>query len=81
MKPDIHPNYKALSVTCNGCGNQFVTQSTMRKDEFKLEVCNACHPFFTKQYRIVDTAGKVESFLKRYNQASSQAESKETGSK
>lgn len=65
MKPDIHPNYKALNVGC-ACGNQFVTHSTLGKPELKLDVCNACHPFYTGKHKIIDTAGKVEKFMSRY---------------
>lgn len=65
MKPDIHPNYKALSVSC-ACGNTFSTHSTLDKTELKLDVCNACHPFYTGKHKIIDTAGRVEKFMSRY---------------
>lgn len=65
MKPDTHPNYKTLTVVC-GCGNKFETNSTHEKGELKLEVCNQCHPFFTGKHKLVDSAGNVERFNKRY---------------
>jgi large subunit ribosomal protein L31 len=63
MKPDIHPKYVECTVTC-GCGNTFKTRST--KPELKVEICSACHPFFTGQERFVDTAGRVEKFTKKF---------------
>ena len=65
MKADIHPEYKKVKVTC-GCGNSFETGSTVRSDELKLDICNACHPFFTGKHKIVDTEGRVDQFMRRY---------------
>ena len=64
MKPDIHPRYEEISVTC-ACGNTFRTRSTHEGD-LHVEVCSACHPFYTGQQKIVDTAGRVEKFRRRY---------------
>ena len=63
MKADIHPKYVECAVTC-GCGVSFKTRST--KPELKVEICSACHPFFTGQERFVDTAGRVEKFTKKF---------------
>jgi large subunit ribosomal protein L31 len=63
MKTGIHPEYKEARVVC-ACGNTFTTRST--KETLHTEVCSACHPFFTGEHRIVDTAGRVERFKKRY---------------
>ncbi len=64
MKDKIHPKYyPEAKVTC-ACGNTFTTGST--KSVLKVEVCSKCHPFFTGEQRIVDTAGRVERFKKRY---------------
>jgi large subunit ribosomal protein L31 len=63
MKPNIHPEYVEATVVC-ACGNTFQTRST--KAHLHVEVCSSCHPFFTGEHRIVDTAGRVERFLKRY---------------
>ena len=63
MKADIHPNYVSCSVTC-ACGNQFTTNST--RSEIRTDTCSACHPFFTGSQKFVDTAGRVDKFLKRY---------------
>ena len=63
MKPKIHPNYGEATVTC-ACGNTWKTGST-RKD-IRVEVCSNCHPFYTGTQRIVDTAGQVERFRRRY---------------
>ncbi len=66
MKPEIHPEYKSIKVTC-GCGNAFETSSVLCKD-LHVEVCSACHPFYSGKQRVVDTAGRVDKFRKRYNQ-------------
>jgi large subunit ribosomal protein L31 len=63
MKPKIHPEYVEATVHC-ACGNTFTTRST--KSQLHTEVCSVCHPFFTGEQRIVDTAGRVERFKKRY---------------
>jgi large subunit ribosomal protein L31 len=64
MKENIHPNYKAIKVTCS-CGNSFTTSSTTGKD-LHVEVCNKCHPFYTGEQRVVDTQGRVDSFKNRF---------------
>ncbi|ROR34130.1 50S ribosomal protein L31 [Inmirania thermothiophila] len=64
MKPDIHPRYEEITVTCS-CGNSFKTRSTAGRD-LHVEVCSQCHPFFTGQQKIVDTAGRVEKFRRKY---------------
>ncbi len=63
MKQGIHPDYKKCKVTC-ACGNTFETGST--KDEIRVEICSACHPFFTGKQKLVDTGGRVGRFKKRY---------------
>ncbi|MFA5455423.1 MAG: 50S ribosomal protein L31 [Sulfurimonas sp.] len=63
MKKDIHPKLVACTVTC-ACGNTFVTES--QKDEMRIDICNECHPFFTGSERMVDTAGRIDKFNKRY---------------
>ncbi|MGD8330474.1 MAG: 50S ribosomal protein L31 [Acidobacteriota bacterium] len=63
MKPDIHPDYHEVTVVC-ACGNTFQTRST--KEELRLEVCNECHPFFTGKQRLLDSAGRVEKFQRKY---------------
>jgi large subunit ribosomal protein L31 len=63
MKKGIHPDYVEATVHC-ACGNTFTTRST--KKELRIEVCSRCHPFFTGEQRIVDTAGRVERFKRRY---------------
>ncbi len=64
MKASIHPNYEEVTVTCT-CGNSFETRST-KMDEIRVDVCAACHPFYTGQQRVVDTAGRVGKFQARY---------------
>ncbi len=64
MKPEIHPEYKNIVVTC-GCGNKFETGSVLCSD-LHVEICSACHPFYTGKQRVVDTAGRVEKFRKRF---------------
>ncbi len=63
MKSDIHPNYVNATVVC-GCGNTFQTRSTRK--ELRVEICSACHPFYTGQQKIIDTAGRVERFNQKY---------------
>ena len=64
MKSDIHPDYADVQVTCS-CGNVFTTRSTLKKP-LHIEVCSACHPFYTGKQKIIDTAGRVEKFNKKY---------------
>jgi large subunit ribosomal protein L31 len=63
MKDGIHPEYKTASVTC-ACGNAIETMST--RGSFTVDVCSACHPFYTGRQRSLDTAGRVERFRKKY---------------
>ncbi len=65
MKPDIHPEYHEVQVTCS-CGNLFTTQSTMEKEKLNIEVCANCHPFYTGKQKIVDTAGRVDKFNQKF---------------
>ena len=64
MKQGIHPEYFDVVVHC-ACGNTFSTRST--KKEMRVEICSACHPFFTGKMKYVDTTGRVEKFQKKYN--------------
>ena len=63
MKPGIHPEYKPAAIRC-ACGNVIQTRST--RGDMKIEICSACHPFFTGTQKIVDTEGRVERFKKKY---------------
>ena len=63
MKAEIHPDYQVAKVHC-ACGNEFATRSTI--PEIRVEICSACHPFYTGKQKMVDTAGKVERFRRRY---------------
>ena len=67
MKPDIHPKYVQAEVTCGSCGRKFSVGST--RPSLHVDVCSACHPFFTGKQTIVDTAGQVERFQKRLERA------------
>ncbi|MHC2994373.1 MAG: 50S ribosomal protein L31 [Candidatus Atribacteria bacterium] len=64
MRKDIHPKYGKSIISC-ACGNSFETGST--KESMRIEICSACHPFFTGKQKIVDTAGRVERFNRKYN--------------
>jgi large subunit ribosomal protein L31 len=64
MKPEIHPKYDEITVAC-ACGNSFKTRSTLG-EELHIEICSACHPFFTGKQKLVDTAGRVDRFKRRY---------------
>ena len=63
MKEGIHPEYKTTTVTCV-CGNVIHTKST--KKDIKIEICSQCHPFITGKQKIIDTAGRVERFRRKY---------------
>jgi large subunit ribosomal protein L31 len=63
MKPGIHPDYKPATIRC-ACGNTIKTRST--RGDIKVEICSACHPFFTGTQKIVDTEGRVDRFKKKY---------------
>ncbi len=64
MKNGIHPGYKPVVITC-ACGNKIETRSTV--DIKHIEICSACHPFFSGKQKLVDTAGRIERFRKKYN--------------
>ncbi len=64
MKKDIHPAYTDIKATCS-CGNVIETRSTVGKD-IHLDICSACHPFYTGQQKIMDTAGRIDKFNKRF---------------
>ena len=63
MKSDIHPEYSLGTVMC-ACGNTFQVRSTV--GDMRVEICSACHPFFSGQQKLVDTAGRIEKFKKKY---------------
>jgi large subunit ribosomal protein L31 len=64
MKSGIHPKYEMTKITC-ACGNVIETRSTTK--DIKVEICSSCHPFFTGKQKLVDTAGRIERFRKKYN--------------
>ncbi len=63
MKADVHPNYFECKVHC-GCGNEFTTRATVK--ELRVEICSACHPFYTGKQKFVDAAGRVDRFMKKF---------------
>ncbi len=67
MKKDIHPKYIITTIKC-ACGNVIETRST--RGDFTVDICSKCHPFFTGKHRLVDSAGKVEKFQRRYGLSS-----------
>ncbi len=68
MKKEIHPDYKAAVITC-ACGEVIQTRST--KGSFRVDICSKCHPFFTGKQKLLDTAGRVERFRKKFAKAKS----------
>ncbi len=68
MKPEIHPNYSEIKVTCS-CGHSFTTGSSLGKD-LHIEVCNECHPFYTGKQKIIDSGGRVERFKGKFGKFS-----------
>ena len=75
MKKDIHPTYEATTVSCT-CGNTFETRSTETSGEIRVDVCSACHPFYTGKQKILDTGGRVARFEKRYGKRTKNADAK-----
>jgi large subunit ribosomal protein L31 len=73
MKPGIHPDYHELMVHC-ACGHTFQTRSTFKGNMMKVEICSNCHPFFTGKQKLLDTAGRVERFTKKYAKAAEAVE-------
>jgi len=74
MKQGIHPKYEEASVVC-GCGEKFTTRSTRKS--IHVEICSKCHPFFTGKQKLVDSAGRVEKFVKRYGWGQKPAKTEE----
>jgi len=72
MKPNIHPDYHPVTVHC-ACGHTFPTRSTMKGEFLRVEICSNCHPFFTGKQKLVDTAGRVERFTKKYGAQTSES--------
>ncbi|MDU9389552.1 50S ribosomal protein L31 [Pseudomonas sp. zfem002] len=64
MKPDVHPTYEVVAVTCS-CGNKFETRSTLAKP-LPIDVCSECHPFYTGKQKVLDTGGRVQKFADRF---------------
>ena len=78
MKQGIHPEYVDCTVKCT-CGNTFVTRST--KSELKIDICNACHPFFTGTQKLIDTGGRVPRFADKFGSASAAVAEREAAKK
>ena len=76
MKAATHPKYEELRVLC-ACGNSFLTRSTHRGD-IHVEICSACHPFFTGKQKVLDTAGRIERFRRKYAKKEVKAEPAKT---
>jgi large subunit ribosomal protein L31 len=78
MKPEIHPAYPAARIHC-ACGNTIETRST--RGSFNVEICAACHPFYTGKYKLVDTAGRIERFKRKYGSQAAQDKATAAGEK
>mgnify|MGYP001083620207 CR=1 FL=1 len=78
MKKDIHPEYVDCTVTCT-CGNTFQTRST--KPEIRVDICNACHPFFTGQQKLIDSGGRVQRFANKFGAATEAVAAREAAKK
>ena len=76
MKASIHPAYHDVTVTC-ACGASYPTRSTQK--EMRVEMCSACHPFFTGKQKLIDTAGRVERFQRRFGNTDKRAEKRRQG--
>ena len=73
MKAEIHPDYKDVTITCS-CGNVIKTRST-RGQDFLIDVCSACHPFYTGSQKVTDTGGQIDKFKQRFGVVSSKKKS------
>ena len=71
MQSSIHPKFEEIEVTCS-CGNVFRTYSTHKDQALKIDICNACHPFYTGKQKIIDTEGRVDMYMRRYGLAQPQ---------
>ena len=71
MKPEIHPKYQQVNVHC-ACGETWTTGST--KKELRVDICSKCHPFFTGKQKLVDTAGRIDRFQRKYGKTPAKAE-------
>jgi large subunit ribosomal protein L31 len=65
MKADIHPAYRQIKVKCS-CGHEFLTGSALQEDSLSIEVCSSCHPYYTGKQKVIDTAGMVDSYNRRF---------------
>lgn len=79
MREGIHPKYEEIAVSCS-CGNKFNTRSTAGHD-LQIEVCASCHPFYTGKQKLMDTAGRVDSFRKRFGKRSTITKKSDTANK
>ena len=82
MKAEIHPTYESVKVSC-ACGTKWETRST-HKGDIHVEICSSCHPFFTGKQKLIDTAGRVERFRRKYaksDKGKAEAEAKAKASK
>ncbi len=75
MKKDIHPKYEDATITCS-CGNSIKTRSTVKN--LRVEICSKCHPFYTGTQKLVDSAGRVEKFQKKYGLSQNEASENQT---
>ena len=80
MKAGIHPDYHEVTVHC-ACGNAFQTRSTHKGDLVRVEICSSCHPFFTGKTKLLDTAGRVERFTRKYEKAAQDVASRQEPNK
>ncbi len=76
MKKDIHPEYKLGTVIC-ACGNTFQVRSIV--GDMRVEICSECHPFFTGKQKLIDTAGRIEKFRRKYNLQTEEKQTVESG--
>jgi large subunit ribosomal protein L31 len=77
MKDKIHPKYETVKVSC-ACGNEFETRSTVGTKDFKVEICSSCHPFFTGKQKLMDSAGRVEKFNKKFGRTTATTKENKT---
>ncbi len=77
MKEKIHPKYEKIKASC-ACGSEFETKSTVASKELRLEICSSCHPFFTGKQKLIDSAGRVEKFNRKFGRTTAAAKTQST---
>lgn len=80
MQANIHPSYQTITVKCS-CGHEFTTGSALDSDNLSIEVCSNCHPFYTGQQKVIDTAGRIDRYRRKFGKLATQQKTDTDSSK